>query len=260
MPLIELPHEINKFFNIVDVTEIFDFDNYIMDDSADEIINQFLNSIIYKDELDKYKIVHNNSMLIYGQPGCGKNMLSKYISYKANLPFAYINCSNLISDSLGGTIKNISTIFEYLSTIECVLVLDDLDAIGTSRDSENIGNLSKVVIALNYYLKNINNNKIVIGTTSRKDLLDKGLISSFGLKYKVLLPKRETRKALIKKQLSFADILINNNDMENLLDYTLGYSYVEVICLINNQIIKSLAHNKKADFKDIIDLHINEYK
>ena len=100
--------------------------------------------------LADYAISYRNGSLIYGLPGTGKTEFAKYVAYKLQIPYIYLNFSNLIESYLGKTAKNLQTVFQYCQNVPCVLMLDEIDCIGLERghDTGADGELGRTTISL----------------------------------------------------------------------------------------------------------------
>lgn len=157
--LIELPYNIKGFLEVEDVKFTFEEDRYVINDEDKKIINQVINTYKVSDTLLKYNIKYLNSLLLYGMPGCGKTMLGKYIAYKLDMPFAYLNFSNLISSYLGKTGENLQKVFDYILTTKCVFMLDEIDAIGLERGTDTVG---VIIVSIMIYVNSQIKEKICL--------------------------------------------------------------------------------------------------
>ena len=145
--------------------------------------------------------------MLYGQSGCGKTMLARYIAYKAKLPFVYVNFSYLLDSKLGGTQGNLARIFDYAKRAPCVLCFDEIDAIGMSRaQRDDVGEMNRVVIALMQEIDRLSGNVIIVGTSNRFDRLDPALVRRFPLQYEIKPLSPGDAALLARNFFTYADI------------------------------------------------------
>lgn len=185
----ELPSDIKGLLHCENLSETFIPERYFFREYEKQILEKVINIHKIIDELNKKKIHFTNSLLLYGESGTGKTTLGKYIAYKLELPFMYMNFSNVVSSYLGSTQKNIQKVFDFVNNKECVLMLDEIDAIGLSRGTEDVGEMSRVVISLMQNIDLLSNNVILVGATNRIDMIDKALLRRFTLKSEITRPK-----------------------------------------------------------------------
>lgn len=101
------------------------------------------------EKLNEMGIPYLPALMLYGQSGCGKTMLARYIAHKAKLPFLRIQFSSLVDSHLGQTQSNLARIFDYVRTAPCVLCFDEIDAVGMARgQKDDVGEMNRVVIAI----------------------------------------------------------------------------------------------------------------
>ena len=177
-----LPDDIKQFLEIEDVSG-FQEDRYLF--SKREM--KLFDSIIQADKLSsRFKekgVRYLNATMLYGQSGTGKTTLGRYVAYKLNLPFAYLNFAKITSSDFGGTSRNIARVFSCVSGKRCVLMLDEIDCIsrkrvavsGESQSNEN----TRVTITLMQELDKIKSDTIIIGATNIPETLDPALRRRF---------------------------------------------------------------------------------
>ena len=231
---IELPFDIRGILKMEDVSNTFNENRYYLTDQESEVFNLISMAKITNERLTEMKIRFLNATLLYGESGTGKTTFGKYVAYKLGLPFAYLNFSQCISSYLGSTSKNIEKVFDYISKQKCVLMLDEIDAIGIKRGKEDLGEMSRIVIGLMQAFDLLENDVIVIGATNRKDMIDEALIRRFSTIHEVKTLNKHESFHLIKKYLD--DLKIKYNE-ENILSYVETHNKQSVII---NDIIKSI--------------------
>lgn len=183
--LIMLPYNLQHLLVAQDVTN-FPENRFLLRPEESAVVNKLLSTRKAALRLQELGIQYTSSLLLTGEPGTGKTELARYIAHVADLPFVYVKFSGLVESYLGKTQTNIGRVFDYARNAPCVLCIDEIDAIGTSRGgSDDVAEMSRVVIALMQELDNIKNDVVVIGTTNRPDKLDKALFRRFTLVHEV---------------------------------------------------------------------------
>lgn len=183
--LIMLPYNLQHLLVAQDVSN-FPENRFLLRPEESAVVNKLLSTRKAALRLQELGIQYTSSLLLTGEPGTGKTELARYIAHVANLPFVYVKFSGLVESYLGKTQTNIGRVFDYARNAPCVLCIDEIDAIGTSRGgSDDVAEMSRVVIALMQELDNIKNDVVVIGTTNRPDKLDKALFRRFTLVHEV---------------------------------------------------------------------------
>lgn len=227
---IELPYDIKGILKMEDVSN-FNENRYYLTDREKDIFTQIAMAKNTNEKLSEMRIKYLNTTLLYGESGTGKTTFGKYVAYKLRMPFAYLNFAQCISSYLGATSKNIEKVFDYISKQKCVLMLDEIDAIGIKRGKEDLGEMSRIVIGLMQSFDLLENDLIIIGATNRRDMIDEALIRRFTIKHEVTILNNNEAYNLIIKYLEDLKIDYNNDNIKE---------YVET-------------HNKQSEIiKDIV--------
>lgn len=241
---IELPYDIKGILKMEDVSTTFNENRYFLTDREREVFNQISMAKNTNEKLTEMGIKYLNATLLYGESGTGKTTFGKYVAYKLGLPFAYLNFSQCISSYLGATSKNIEKVFDYVAKQKCVLMLDEIDAIGIKRGKEDLGEMSRIVIGLMQSFDLLENDIIVIGATNRKDMIDDALIRRFSIKHEVNTLSNNNAYRLITNYLD--DLKIEYDD-DDILDYVENHhKQSEIIKDIIKSIVRML--NEKTEF------------
>lgn len=201
----ELPAEVKNLV-IGEAPEEFSPDRYYFRKEDEAVVDKIIKMRRVADELQLRNISYKNATLLYGESGTGKTTLGRYIAYKCNLPFVYISFASAIESLMGKTARNIHSVFESCSKFPCVLMLDEIDSIGTKRSGGGDGNsatseMERTVISLMQSLDRLPNQGIIIGATNRVDSLDPALLRRFSIRHKVENPTIEDRLLLIQRYL-----------------------------------------------------------
>lgn len=113
------------------------------------------------------------SILFNGPPGVGKTMAAKWIASKLNKPLLILDLAAVMSSYLGRTGNNIRLVLDYAKNTDCILLLDELDAIAKRRDdSTEIGELKRLVTVLLQEIDDWPATGLLIAATNHPGLLD----------------------------------------------------------------------------------------
>lgn len=158
---------------MVDITIEPKVEEIVLPKVVEEKVNTYIESLNKRDKFLKLGLDLPESLLLFGPPGCGKTTIAHLISAKTGLPLITAKLDGLVSSLLGSTAKNIGKIFEYAQERPCILFLDEFDAIAKARnDSQEVGELKRVVNSLLQNIDNFNENNILIAATNHEKMLD----------------------------------------------------------------------------------------
>lgn len=122
------------------------------------------------------------SCIFVGPPGVGKSISALWLAESLNLPLYRIDLALVISSLLGKTGTNLKDIFNFSKKEPCVLFMDEIDAIGKSRnDNSDIGELKRLVTVVMQEIDNWPVSGIIIAATNHPELIDKALWRRFDL-------------------------------------------------------------------------------
>ena len=203
---LELPINIREFLTVENPSE-FPESRFLLRPEEAKIVELVLKTSRAAEELTRMKIAYPPSLMLYGDSGCGKTMLARYIAHKLDRPFMYVRFSSIVDSYLGKTQSNISKVFNYVKTIPCVLCFDEIDAIGMARgQKEDVGEMSRIVVALMQELDTLPNSAIIIGATNRFNELDTALVRRFAIKHEILPMTRNDINALAERFFQYVEI------------------------------------------------------
>lgn len=189
--LLELYEIVNSDVELSDV---------ILPQSQETIIKQVIEEQRNAEELIKHNMTPDNRMLLCGPPGCGKSMTAYAIAHELGLHMAYVRLDGLVSSYLGQTSTNLRKVFDSVKNQKIILFLDEFDAIAKKRDDSNeLGELKRVVTTLLQNFDNMPKNVFLIAATNHEQLLDPAIWRRFNVTITLELPNEEQRNRLLKK-------------------------------------------------------------
>ena len=118
--------------------------------------------------------------LFTGPPGNGKTLGARWVAKQLGLPLMILDLSAVMSSYLGRTGDNLRNVVDYAKSVECVFLLDELDAIAKRRDDyTEVGELKRLVTVLLQQLDDWPSTSLLIAATNHADLLDPAIWRRF---------------------------------------------------------------------------------
>ena len=144
--------------------------------------------------------------LLVGPPGTGKTLLAKAVAGEAHVPFFSLTGSDFIELYVGVGASRVRDLFrEATKNAPCIIFIDEIDAIGRSRDSKYGGGNEEREQTLNQLLSEMDGfdttkGILVLGATNRPEILDKALLrpGRFDRRIIVERPDLKGREAILK--------------------------------------------------------------
>lgn len=206
MNLMELPADLKNLLIMEDVSVSFNENRYYLSNRESKVVEKILKLNKASQRLAEIGVNYINSTILYGESGTGKTTFGRYIAYKMDIPFAYLNFSRVVDSYLGSTQKNISKVFDHVKQQKCVFMIDEIDAIGMRRrDSKEVGEMSRIVISLMQNLDTLTSDVVLLGATNRLDIIDEALLRRFTTKHEVKRLNEQERYEMTNKFLADVD-------------------------------------------------------
>lgn len=138
------------------------------------------------------------TLLLTGAPGVGKTMTARYIASALSLPLLTVDLAAVVSSLLGKTGQNLRHALDFARAEPCVLLLDELDALGKRRDDpSDIGELKRIVNVLLLELEDWPAHGLLVAATNHPGLLDRAIWRRFEHTITIALPDEACRREIL---------------------------------------------------------------
>lgn len=252
----ELTEEDQSLF--VKVKNTVTLDSVILSKENEAQISQFLNELKFSNMFREFNLEVINRMLFWGASGCGKTYLAEALSTEIGYPLLYINIKSVYTK--GDIASKLTRVFEIAGNHNCIIFLDECDTIAWNR-KETRSKGSDTSIALNHLfvlLDNMSANTIVIAATNMQSHLDAAFLTRFtkSLEFKKPLNNiAESVNKFIKDGFIFKVNIsqVTSNGINSMVADTKGFSYRELVDIVNMAMKRSLMNNTNVVlFSDIV--------
>lgn len=143
-------------------------------------LNQLIGERRNPAALIKAGLQPSKSVLFTGAPGVGKTLAARWLARELGRPLLVLDLAAVISSYLGRTGGNLRNVLDYAKDIECVLLLDELDAIAKRRDDAGeLGELKRLVTVLIQEIDDWPSSGLLVAATNHPELLDPAIWRRF---------------------------------------------------------------------------------
>ena len=190
--------------------------------------------------------------LLVGPPGTGKTLLAKAVAGEANVPFFSLAGSDFVEMFVGVGASRVRDLFkDAQKQAPCIIFIDEIDAIGKSRDSRFGGGNDEREQTLNQLLAEMDGfdtskGLLVLAATNRPEVLDKALLRPGRFDRSIIVDKPDLKGRLETLKVHSKDVHMDESvDLEAIALASAGLVGSDLANMINEAAINAVKHNRK---------------
>ena len=190
--------------------------------------------------------------LLVGSPGTGKTLLAKAVAGEANVPFFSISGSDFVEMFVGMGASRVRDLFKEAAKVApCIIFIDEIDAVGRSRDSR-YGSNTEQEQTLNQLLAEIdgfdsNKGIVCLAATNRPEILDKALLRPGRFDRRIVVDRPNLQGRLDTLKVHTRKIkLAEDVDLQKIAQATAGAVGADLANLVNEAALRAVRHKRKA--------------
>lgn len=195
--------------------------------------------------------------LLVGPPGTGKTLLAKAIAGEAKVPFFSLTGSDFVEMFVGVGASRVRDLFKQAQqTAPCIIFIDEIDAIGKSRDSRYGGGNDEREQTLNQLLSNMDGfdsskGLVVLGATNRPEVLDKALLRPGRFDRRIIVDKPDLKGRVDVLKVHAKNVLMHDSvDLEAIGRATSGAVGSDLANMINEAAILAVKQGRTVVTQD----------
>lgn len=189
--------------------------------------------------------------LLVGPPGTGKTLLAKAVAGEAHVPFFSLTGSDFIELYVGVGASRVRDLFkEATKNAPCIIFIDEIDAIGRSRDSKYGGGNEEREQTLNQLLSEMDGfdssrGILILGATNRPEILDKALLRPGRFDRQIIVDKPDLKGRVEILKVHAKDVLMDDTvDFDAIALATSGAVGSDLANMINEAAINAVKQGR----------------
>ena len=190
--------------------------------------------------------------LLVGPPGTGKTLLAKAVAGEAGVPFFSLAGSDFVEMFVGVGASRVRDLFkEAQKAAPCIIFIDEIDAIGKSRDSRYGGGNDEREQTLNQLLAEMDGfdtskGLLILAATNRPEVLDKALLRPGRFDRRIIVDRPDQKGRLETLKVHAKDVAMDETvDLDALALASTGLVGSDLANIINEAAIIAVKHDRK---------------
>ena len=236
------------------------FDDVAGVEEAKEEVQEIVDYLKSPDKYLRLGAKIPKGILLVGPPGTGKTLLARAVAGEASVPFFSMSASSFIEMFVGVGASRVRDLFENAKKeAPAIVFIDEIDAIGKSRNSGPMGGNDEREQTLNQLLSEMDgfdadkSPVIVIAATNRPEVLDAALLRPGRFDRQVLVDKPDFKGRCDILKVHMKDVKIGKDvNIEDIARLTTGLAGADLENIINEAAL--LAGRKSKTFVEQADL------
>ena len=222
------------------------------EDEAKESLTEIVDFLHNPGKYTKIGAKLPKGALLVGPPGTGKTLLAKAVAGEAHVPFYSLSGSDFVEMFVGVGASRVRDLFKNATeNAPCIIFIDEIDAIGRSRDSRLGGNDEREQ-TLNQLLSEMDGfdstkGLLVLGATNRPEILDPALLRPGRFDRRVIVDKPDLNGRINILKVHSKDVLLDETvDFKEIALATSGAVGADLANMMNEAAINAVKHGRSA--------------
>lgn len=222
------------------------------EDEAIESLQEVVDFLHNPDKYVKIGARLPKGCLLVGPPGTGKTLLAKAVAGEAKVPFFSLTGSDFVELYVGVGASRVRDLFkEAEKNAPCIIFIDEIDAIGRSRDSKYGGGNEEREQTLNQLLAEMDGfdgkkGIIILAATNRPEILDKALLRPGRFDRRVIVEKPDLKGRVAILQVHSKNVLMDETvDLDEIALATSGAVGSDLANMINEAAISAVKDKRE---------------
>lgn len=248
-----------KLYDVQKSTGIL-FKDVAGEDEAKESLMEIVDFLHNPGKYNKIGAKLPKGALLVGPPGTGKTMLAKAIAGEAKVPFYSLSGSDFVEMFVGVGASRVRDLFQMANkSAPCIIFIDEIDAIGKSRDGRLSGNDEREQ-TLNQLLSEMDGfdpskGIIVLGATNRPEILDPALLRPGRFDRRIVVEKPDLKGRIDILKVHSKNVPLDDTiNLKEVALSTSGVSGADLANIVNEAAINAAKNDKLyVSQKDLLE-------